>query len=210
MPGAHPKTCVLIVEGGDEKYFIEALMSYTDQTSVVDIKRRRGAQEAISSFRSELKVSNREAVGLIVDTDGDLVARWSEIATILSRRYSNIPATPDINGTVLKQKNEPNAGVWLMPDNQSLGEFEHFLVKALNQSDPHWPLAQRYVSDAAMARRLFRESSTTKAELRAWLAVRREPGLLGEAVRAGDLNVNSNNMNALRSWLGRLHTEFAT
>ena len=185
-------------------------MLHADQTSAFDIKRRRGAQEAISSFRSELKVSNREAVGLIVDADGDPIARWSEIATILSERYLNIPATPDTNGTVLRQKNEPNAGIWLMPDNQSPGEFEHFLINTLNLDDPHWPLAQRYVSDATMVRNLFEENRTVKAEFRAWLAVRREPGLLGEAVRAGDLNDKNDCVDALRAWLGRLHTDFTT
>ena len=210
MPGAHPKASVLIVEGGDEKYFVEALMTYIDQTNAVDILRRSGAEAAISSFRSELKVSNREAVGLIVDADDAPAARWSDIATILNERYSNIPAAPDMNGTVLERKNEPNAGVWIMPDNQSLGEFEHFLIKALRPNDPHWPLAQRYVNNAATVKRLFEEPKTTKAELRAWLAVRREPGLLGEAVRSGDLNLASDCVDALRAWLGRLYPKFDT
>lgn len=210
MPGAHPKASVLIVEGGDEKYFIEVLMAQIVQTNAVEIIRRSGTEAAISSFRSQLKVSNREAVGLIVDADDAPMTRWSDIATILSGRYLNIPAAPDINGTVLKQRNEPNAGVWIMPDNQSPGEFEHFLIKTLRPNDPHWSLAQRYVNDAATAKRLFEETRTTKAELRAWLAVRREPGLLGEAARSGDLNLTSDCVDALRAWLGRLYPEFAT
>lgn len=204
VPGERPNPHVLVVEGSDEQYFFNAWMANLNHADNIDICRRRGSSAAISAFRSALKVADRKAVGLIVDADLDLIARWSDIAIELSKQYKNIPAAPDARGTILSREGGPNAGIWIMPDNRRAGEFEHFLTGAIRLNDPHWPLAQRYIADATSVVKLFDDEKMVKAEFRAWLAVRKNPGLLGEAVEAGDLDLTGEHIINLIDWLRRL------
>ena len=91
-----------------------------------------------------------------------------------------------------------------MPDNKSQGELEDFVLGMIPYSDTIWPLSESYVADIPESDRKFRTVKTDKAKLYAWLAARREPGRMGAAVGAGDLEVTSPLCQNFLIWLTRL------
>ena len=81
----------------------------------------------------------------------------------------------------------PRVGIWLMPDNQSLGELEDFVAQMIPDNDPVWPLSQDYISRIPEEHREFAENKTSTAEVYAWLATREDPRQMGAAIGARDL-----------------------
>ena len=53
------------------------------------------------------------------------------------------PLSPD--GTIIQAN--PRIGIWLMPDNMSVGELEDFVVQMIPEGDQVWPLSQRYIEE---------------------------------------------------------------
>lgn len=172
-----------------------------------DIRRRRGFNDVIKGITSALKESGRTAVGAVLDANGEVESRWAEISTQLRISGAGTPEYPDPNGTVWISPLSIRIGIWLMPDNQSPGEFEHFVRKLIPHDDDMLLLAEQYAADAIAMEMKFEAKKMTKAQVRAWLAVQREPGLLGEAVRAGDLDLTTETLRDFQSWLERLFVD---
>ena len=204
MPGPVPSARILLVEGSDEEYFLREWNNKPAFMTGVDICRRRGYGAVIAGMRSEIKVTGRIAVGAIMDANGDTESRWAQIMSGLGASGTGIPNQPSPGGTIWIGPMAIRIGVWLMPDNQSPGEFEHFIRDLIPSDDDTIALADRYVADAIAVRMRFAQEKMTKAQIRAWLAVRREPGLLGEAVKTGDLELTPATLGAFQVWLKTL------
>ena len=91
-----------------------------------------------------------------------------------------------------------------MPDNKSSGEIENFAAKMVPKNDPVWPLSKEYIANIPKNARKFALGKTTKAELFAWLAARKEPGRMGAAVGAGDLTLDNEPSKKFLEWLSEL------
>lgn len=207
MPGPIPHARVLLVEGGDEEYFLREWRRRAGTLPDFDIRRRRGFNDVIGGINSALKESGRVAVGAVLDANGDVESRWTEMSTQLSASDTGMPIHPDPSGTIWVSPLSIRIGVWLMPDNRSPGEFEHFVRKLIPRDDDVLSLADRYVADVAAVKMKFDARKMTKAQIRAWLAVQREPGLLGEAVSAGDLDLTTKALRDFQDWLERLFAD---
>lgn len=94
-----------------------------------------------------------------------------------------------------------------MPDNQSAGQLEDFVTTMIPVSDPVWPMAQGYVDSIPKKHRQFTTAKTSRAELHAWLASRKEPGFMGQAVRRGDLDVEGPLCRRFATWIMTLYGE---
>ena len=99
---------------------------------------------------------------------------------------------------------EPRVGVWLWPDNESIGEIEDFVARMIPCDDPVWPLSRCYINSIPVEQRPFSEGKTARAEVHAWLAARARPRLMGTAIRAGDLDVSGVLATRFASWLEKL------
>lgn len=204
MPGSPPPHHLLLVEGGDERHFILALQSLNEDMPCFAVKRLPGTESVLKQFAIEFRLDEREAVGIVIDANGNPVRRWEEIIEHLPNGFTNIPVSPDQSGTILTRSNGQRFGVWLMPDNQSEGELEHFIERLMFDKDRVWDQAQEYVDNIHPDDQLFLEEKRKKAEVRAWLAVREKPGLLGEAVQANDLNLDAPLAKIFSTWLSEL------
>lgn len=91
-----------------------------------------------------------------------------------------------------------------MPDNESPGELEDFVVGMIPERDPVWPLSQRYIEGIPEAGRKFSEKKKLRAQLYAWLAAREDPRLMGVAIRAHDLEVEGALSRNFIAWLTKL------
>ena len=71
----------------------------------------------LASISSELKESDLETIGFVMDADDNIEARWQSLSNFLIRLgYSILPAQPDSAGTVVALDETRTLGVWVMPD----------------------------------------------------------------------------------------------
>lgn len=92
-----------------------------------------------------------------------------------------------------------------MPDNQSAGQLEDFVTTMIPANDPVWPLAQGYIDGIPQEYRQFTTAKTSRAELHAWLAGRKVPGFMGQAVSRGDLDVEGPLCRRFADWIMKLY-----
>jgi hypothetical protein len=103
----------LLVEGKNDRHVIWALCGIYQlpQTFSVEIAEERGTEgiEALlGGLPSRIEEPNLETLGIVVDADRDLAARWQAIRDRLnSCGYDNIPQIPPPEGWVLPSTN-PN------------------------------------------------------------------------------------------------------
>ena len=90
-----------------------------------------------------------------------------------------------------------------MPDNGSTGELEDFVSRMLPGGDPVWPLSESYIDGIPEASRKFKKKAH-RAKVYAWVATRAQPGRMGAAIKAGDLEVDGELAVSFLDWLRRL------
>lgn len=78
----------------------------------------------------KLQESDLAVLGIIMDADTDLAARWQGLADRLSAAgYESVGSLPGPKGTVFIPPGNsllPKLGIWLMPNNQVTGILEDF------------------------------------------------------------------------------------
>ena len=117
------------------------------------IRDKKGFTQLRDAIGPEVKVAGRTALGILVDANDDLDARWEAVGHQLRQVAVEPPTRAVAVGTVVESK--PRVGVWLMPDNGSAGELEDVVRRLLPAGDPVWPRAQRYIDDIPTAHREF-------------------------------------------------------
>lgn len=189
----------LLVEGQTDKRVIPYLMeangiAWEDSTGqpTVTIKPMDGVEEILKpgAVEAELAATGLEALGVIVDANGDAHKRWNQL-----RRHcdSAIPGLPEVlpEGGVITAgrqnpagRNIPRFGVWIMPDNRLTGMLEDFLLQFVrNDSKELLDLAHHCTKEAKNQGAPYKSPHFAKARLHTWLAWQDEPGKqLHEAV----------------------------
>lgn len=196
-----PKPCVLLVEGQDDEHVVRHLLRRRESTLDFDIENREGINSLLDSIGAELRAPGRQALGILVDADTDLLSRWDAVRTRLSAESIELPRRPASGGTAVAAASKPRVGVWLMPDNTSGGELEDFVVQMVPAGDSVWPMAQRYIDAIPEYHRKFSQQKTQRARLYAWLAARENPRRMGSAIGARDLEIDGVLCHTFIAWL---------
>ncbi len=199
MQESAPK--VLLVEGVDDKHVVRHLRQSLGLKLTFEFRVKDGIDNLLKGIPGEIKVSGRQAVGILADANEDIQARWQAIANRLSDAGVQPPDAPDREGAIIQGK--PRVGVWLMPDNHNSGALEDFVVKLVPQDHPVWPRAVQYIDGIPPNEREFSEQKTTRAKLYAWLATRKEPQRMGTAIGIGSLHLGPP-AEGFANWLKRL------
>lgn len=131
---------ILLVEGTDDLHVLahifkahgfEGKITIRDQEGVDKVKRRLDEKffdNLLEDLSVELKGSEVVALGIVVDADLDLTARWQSLANKLKDlKYQDVPDLPKAAGTICEGQGLPKIGVWLMPDNTLPGMLEDFV-----------------------------------------------------------------------------------
>ena len=201
----------LLVEGQDDRHLIEHICKkhLNRENLPFVIKDKNGIANVIKSISGEVKVPDRKALGIITDTNGDLIKTWNKITKELKKTAgylkidsTKIPDKPKPEGVLIKCK--PQIGIWLMPDNKSHGEIENFFLKMLPKEDPIWPLAKKYIERIPSKDRLFSLNKEEKAKLYAWLATRKNPGRMGASFTKDGLKLDDDLVKDFLKWLRAL------
>ena len=194
--------CILLVEGPDDKHVVRHMSDSFEKMPKFCISDKEGIEALLGDIGLELQVPGRRALGILVDANDDLNARWSAVANRLREEKIKVPAYPDPKGTIIN--GSLRVGIWLMPDNESLGELEDFVAQMIPDDDPIWPRSKRYIDCIPEGHRKFTEKKMQRARIHAWLATREDPRQMGAAIGARDLHVDGALSESFSEWLRRL------
>lgn len=204
----HPR--LLLVEGQDDKHVVRHIVEACGLATEVRITEAEGVGKLLDAIPSQASVRGRKVLGVVVDANGDPTARWEALtkrfqeSQPLQEAGITLPQQPRPQGIVQAERSRcPRIGIWMMPDNIRPGELEDFVKEMIPSHDPVWPSAEGYI-DALPQPRRFQPEKTEKAKVHAWLATRKEPGRMGAAIGAGDLDVNSESCQTFVNWLRKL------
>jgi len=199
---------ILLVEGTDDEHVVKHLCGH--YSLFIDrIRDCKGVDELLKEFPVQLKNSGIEALGVVVDADVNIQARWESIKNhLMTAGYPDVPQTPDAQGSVIQPPVDsllPRVGVWLMPDNQTNGILEDFLRFLVPQPNGLLNYAQHCINRIPDGQRRFETKDETKALMHTWLAWQKEPGKpFGTAITARYLDANIKNAGVFVDWLKRL------
>lgn len=204
---------ILLVEGKDDENSIKHIWKAYALEIAFEIKNKEGIENVLEETDLSLIDANPDlCLGIVIDADQDLSARWDQILHILQiAGYQNIPPYPDANGTIIQELYKPTFGVWIMPDNVTergmLEDFLAFLVPN-KETNKTW-LAAEKGSEQILAeveqRNRFSEIHLSKAKIHAYLAWQEEPGKpFGLALTAKYLQPLNPHCEIFVGWLKRL------
>jgi hypothetical protein len=196
---------VLLVEGKDDFHVFCALLEYHKVPECFTIKEKDGIENLLATLDVELLASDLHNLGIVVDADTDIGARWQALRDILTRAGYEVPAMPDADGVVLRSPDKPAVGVWLMPNNQLPGMLEDFVAFLVPPGNTLWQHAETCITQLPVTEDRFTEAHRSKAHVHTWLAWQKEPGTpLGLAVTKRYLNAEAVDVFPLLDWLRRL------
>jgi hypothetical protein len=109
---------ILFVEGKDDLHVLRHLILYHGIPESFVIKETEGVGWLLESLPIQLKASERERIGVVLDANTNLAGRWESLRNIsIKSGYINVPTLPESSGTIIKQLDKPVIGFWLMPNN---------------------------------------------------------------------------------------------
>ena len=202
MASGEPASNLLLVEGVDDKHVVRHLCEKLAPELDFDCVDRGGKDCLLKAIPVEMKSPGRLALGILMDANDDISARWQAVGDRLRGAAVKLPKAPSLGGTVVS--GEPRVGVWLMPDNDRSGELEDFVAQLLPNGDRVWPLAGKFIDGIPPEHREFPAQKEMRAKLYAWLATRQKPGPMGTAIRAGALDASAPIGTEFVDWLKAL------
>lgn len=156
MRRVHPRK--LLVEGDTDKRVMPFLLEANGVVweaagqPVVHIESCDGVEEMLKpgAIEGELAASGLEALGAVVDANGDAHRQWDRIRHRCREHFSSLPAAIPLEGLQVAAGTGPRFGVWIMPDNRSSGMLEDFLVQLVPSEARHlFSFARQCVEEAA-------------------------------------------------------------
>ena len=193
---------VLLVEGADDRWVVERLLERADHPRSFDILQADGIDRLINRIGPEVLAKGREVLGVVVDSDNDIEARWEKIRREFKSVDIELPAERCNRGVIMS--NTPRVGIWLMPDNVSSGQLEDFVQSMIPKDDHVWPLANSFVDRIPPEFREFSPNKIIRSKLYAWLATRKEPGPMSRAIQARYLDIHTELTQSFLSFLTEL------
>lgn len=205
---------VLLVEGKDDEHVVKNLMHRHSFGDLPKIKPKDGIDNLLGTLDVELEGSDLVALGILVDADVSLDARWTRIKQILTDSgYNSIPDVVPLEGLILVQGSKPIFGAWLMPNNILNGILEDFLQYLVPNGEGNvlLSIARSTVkglpeeSSLPPEEKRFAAIHESKAIIYTWLAWQESPGKpFGISITAKFLDANANEATILINWLRNL------
>lgn len=186
----HPNR--LLVEGKDELRVLPELLElagvpWPKGGEPVWIEEKVGVDSLLGPhvISTTAKASGVQAIGVIVDANGDPAARWRAVHARLSEIDPAVPDERPTGGLIHAPAGKLRLGAWLMPDNVATGMLETMLLALRADAAALHAHARAAIDDARNLGAPVRAAHQAKAELHTWLAWQDPPGRqLHDAVRA--------------------------
>jgi hypothetical protein len=203
---------ILLVEGPDDEHVIKHLCG-NRSGPILEVKQHGGIDRLLETLHLRLREANGDGdtVGVVVDADTDLSARWQSLRSrLIHAGYQGIPQIPNPGGAIVEPPADPHSllpqvGVWIMPDNRTTGILEDFLRLLVPENSRLFAHVEASVRSIPAGERRFSAVAEPKALIHTWLAWQQEPGKpLGTAITAGFLDADAPEVTELVTWLNRL------
>ncbi|MUG98947.1 hypothetical protein F7734_44305 [Scytonema sp. UIC 10036] len=199
----------LLVEGKNDRHVIWSLCNQYQlpeefSVEVPVAEGTEGIEVLLDGLPLKLKEKNLKILGIVVDADRDLVARWQGLRDRLRESgYQDVPNASPNQGWVYSAPELPKVGVWLMPNNQLPGMLEDFVACLIPTDDKLLPKAQSVLQEIEQSNiNRYTLIHRPKALIHTWLAWQEKPGMpMGQAITAKVLNSNSQVAIAFIEWL---------
>jgi hypothetical protein len=203
---------VLLVEGKDEQRVLPELLElcgipWPQKEPPVWIEDANGIETILGTplIETEVKVSGLRVLGILVDANGDLAARWRSVRGRLADVVPDLPVAPHLEGWIHQRVDRIRIGVWVMPDNLERGMLETLLLRLRTGESALHDHARDAVAIARTKGAPFLPAHLDKAELHTWLAWQNPPGQqLHAAVRAKALDPMTPPAAPFVAWFRRL------
>lgn len=194
----------LLVEGVNDKHVVIHLLLH-HAVNAVDVQECGGYAELEKRVQAELVGSNTKRIGVVADADEYPDRRWESLRHLLDTKgYADLPTDLPEEGLQANGGNKP-LGVWLMPNNKSIGCLEHFVEALIPDGDNQWVRAQDAVCQIPRGERRFKPQFEPKAKVHTWLAWQEEPGTpMGAAITKRYLDPSQPTAQAFVDWVKRL------
>jgi hypothetical protein len=201
---------LLLVEGKDDAIVLSNLLLHHSVPKCCRIKDKVGIENLVATLPTELKTSDLERLGIVVDADLNIEDRWKSLRGALSRSGGvDIPSAPGPGGLVFPMALSDRdlvVGVWIMPNNKLPGmleDFVRFLVPKERES--LWNRAADCLAQIPQQERRFPAERQSKAHVHTWLSWQEEPGTpLGLAITKRYLDADAPYARQLVDWVCRL------
>ena len=196
---------ILLVEGKDDQHVILALREIHKMQKSFDIVDCRGIEQLFEAIPVHFKRSGIDTIGIIIDADVDINARWNTLKSVLSKTGFIVPDVFPKTGLIL-QNNDQKAGVWIMPDNKDNGMLEDFISFLVPENDQLLPVVDSTLNKIEMKQlNNYSIVHKSKARIHTWLAWQKEPGTpLGLSITKRYLTTNKITCQNLINWLTEL------
>lgn len=129
----------LLVEGKNGRHVVWALCKKHNvlQAFTVEIPGEDGGIDALlESVPVRLKMARLRALGILIDADLDINTQWNRVCHRLTQAgYASLPPSPTPGGTIIRQKERPDIGIWIMPDNTLPGILEDFVTHLIPEAE---------------------------------------------------------------------------
>lgn len=200
---------ILLVEGRDDEFVLKHLCGQRGVQNLDEITPLGSVERLLENFPVRRKESDVEALGVVIDADTDIAARWQSLRDRLRKAgYQNVPEDPVAIGTILHPPPKtllPRVGLWIMPDNQTKGILEDFLRFLVPPGSRLFSHVESSVASIPEDERRFSQLDKPKAIIHTWLAWQADPGKpLGTAITAKFLDPNVAQVDVLVAWLKSL------
>ena len=201
---------LLLVEGIDDRHVVYAIRdAHGIDEKAFKVEDKQGIDNLFEGFELNLieGSSSIARIGIVIDADIDLKARWQKTLRVLERAgYGNMPAAPDPEGFIIRQEFKPTVGVWIMPDNRLHGMLEDFLRYLVPDGSKLWAKAVEATGEALLIdEETFSEIHLAKARIHTFLAWQKEPGKpFGTAITARYLRADAPESHKFAEWLRQL------
>ena len=201
---------VLMVEGPDDEHAVKNICGQRQLGIIENIHPYGGKDPLMDGIGVRLKESDIGVLGIILDADTDLHARWQTVSSRLSQAgYRGVPAAPAHDGTIIEAPTDsllPKVGIWLMPDNQVPGILEDFLRFLVPPGDGLLAHVDLSIDSIQPEQRKFTDMKKSKARIHTWLAWQDPPGNpLGRALTMRIFNPDSNSAAPFIAWFKKLY-----
>ena len=200
---------LLLVEGKDDVHVFSHLLKHYQIPKRFQIKDKEGIRNLLDTLSVEFKDSGVERLGIVVDADLDIQARWQALRNILIKSGGvDVPTAPDLGGAIFSVELPDRSlvvGVWIMPNNELSGMLESFVRFLVPADDSLWDRAADCLTRIPDQERRFPAAHQIKAHVHTWLAWQEEPGTpLGLAITKRYLDADAPHARQLMDWVCRL------